>query len=418
MTSLPEILLEIQRRSHYQTPEPHGLSPSPHPERVILMSEYQYYEFLAIDRPLTQQEMGILRSISSRAHITPVSFTNAYNWSDLKADPLDLMHRFFDAHVYVASWMTAMFMVRLPIETLSSKMVDALEMLDVIDFDSSKTHWVVTWSLNESEDYDRFGSDDGRGWMARLSPLREELLRGDLRSLYIGWLAAVNRAALEEDELEPIPATGMDNLTAAQQALVEFLEVDVDLLAGAAMGSPSLKVVEPSQKEVDEWLGRLPRPEVLNLLKHLLDGNGIKAERLLKNRFSEWRRGVEGPGPQTARRTLKQIRENAKKGRAIRLEQEKRKQEALKAKRLKERQTYLTGLAKNFPGVWKTAGAQIERGSGLGYNEACQTLKDLAEAYALQGQRHSFKDQLKRFMIPHMRRRALLERLTKAGLWP
>jgi len=29
--------------------------------------------------------------------------------------------------------------------------------------------------------------EEGVGWMTQLSPLREELLRGDLRPLYIGW---------------------------------------------------------------------------------------------------------------------------------------------------------------------------------------------------------------------------------------
>jgi len=33
------------------------------------MSEYQYYEFVAIDRPLTRKEMAELRSRSSRAAI-------------------------------------------------------------------------------------------------------------------------------------------------------------------------------------------------------------------------------------------------------------------------------------------------------------------------------------------------------------
>jgi len=31
------------------------------------MSEYQYYEFLAIDRPLTADEMAELRALSTRA---------------------------------------------------------------------------------------------------------------------------------------------------------------------------------------------------------------------------------------------------------------------------------------------------------------------------------------------------------------
>jgi len=46
------------------------------------MSEYQYYEFLSIDRPLKEDEMAELRALSTRATITPVSFTNEYNWGD------------------------------------------------------------------------------------------------------------------------------------------------------------------------------------------------------------------------------------------------------------------------------------------------------------------------------------------------
>jgi len=42
------------------------------------MSEYQYYEFRAVDRPLREDEMEELRAISTRAEITPTSFTNTY----------------------------------------------------------------------------------------------------------------------------------------------------------------------------------------------------------------------------------------------------------------------------------------------------------------------------------------------------
>jgi hypothetical protein len=35
------------------------------------MSEYQYYEFRAVDRPLTEEQMDDLRSYSSRAAISP-----------------------------------------------------------------------------------------------------------------------------------------------------------------------------------------------------------------------------------------------------------------------------------------------------------------------------------------------------------
>ena len=54
------------------------------------MSEYQYYDFRAIDRPLTKKEMAALRSISTRAAITTTSFTNHYEWGDLNANPSKL----------------------------------------------------------------------------------------------------------------------------------------------------------------------------------------------------------------------------------------------------------------------------------------------------------------------------------------
>ena len=216
------------------------------------MSEYQYYEFLAIDRPLTEEEMAELRALSTRATITPVSFTNEYNWGDFKGNPDKLMQHYFDAHVYVANWMTAIFMVRLPMEALTKETAKSVAVPYLLDIKPTKTHLIITWSLEESENYDRFGMEDGRGWMARLAPVRDELLRGDLRSLYIGWLAAVTGEMMDDDEMEPLCVRGLGNLTASQQALAEFLEVDPDLLAGAGMGSRSAPKAEISPQEMDK----------------------------------------------------------------------------------------------------------------------------------------------------------------------
>ena len=78
------------------------------------MSEYQYYEFRAIDRPLTDQEIASLRAISGRAHITSASFVNVYNYGDFRGDPEALMEKVFDAFLYVANWGTHSLMLRLP----------------------------------------------------------------------------------------------------------------------------------------------------------------------------------------------------------------------------------------------------------------------------------------------------------------
>lgn len=63
------------------------------------MSEYQYYEFLAIDRSLDRAEIAELRALSTRAEITPTRFANEYNWGDFKGSPERMMERYFDAHV-------------------------------------------------------------------------------------------------------------------------------------------------------------------------------------------------------------------------------------------------------------------------------------------------------------------------------
>lgn len=70
------------------------------------MSEYQYYEFQAVDRPLTAKQMGKLRRISTRAEISPHRFTNVYNFGDFKGDPVKLMARYYDAFLYLADWGT------------------------------------------------------------------------------------------------------------------------------------------------------------------------------------------------------------------------------------------------------------------------------------------------------------------------
>src|SRR5215469_6072420 len=78
------------------------------------MSEYQYYEFLALDRPLTEKQRAELRSISTRAEITATRFVNEYQWGDLKGDPRKMLEQYFDAFLYVANWGTRQVMFRLP----------------------------------------------------------------------------------------------------------------------------------------------------------------------------------------------------------------------------------------------------------------------------------------------------------------
>ena len=381
------------------------------------MSEYQYYEFLSIDRPLTTDEMAELRALSTRATITPVSFTNEYNWGDFKGNPYELMQRYFDAHVYVANWMTAIFMVRLPREALTQETAEAVSIPYLLDIEATRNHWIITWSLEESEDYDRFEMDDGRGWMARLSPVRDELLRGDLCSLYIGWLVAVAGEMMDDDDVEPLSAAGLANLTAAQQALAEFLDVDPDLLVGAGMGNPAAQETEVSQHKMENWIDALPRDEINSILKQLLEGKGQQAERSIRNRFASWRRGLHADNVDMPRRTVREMRQNAEKARQIRLEKEEQKQKQREIKERERRKAYLKILSGDFPKAWAWVKESVERKSARGYDEACNMLVDIAEAYDLFVTKTQFQKELKEFMAGYLRRKALIRRLVKAGIW-
>jgi hypothetical protein len=206
-------------------------------------------------------------------------------------------------------------------------------------------------------------------------------------------------------------------LTAAQKALAEFLEVDPDLLAGAGMGNPAAPKAEISPQETDKWIDALPRDEANSILKQLLEGKGHQAERSIKNRFASWRRDLPEDDAEIPRRTVGELRQNFEKARQIRLEKQKRDREQREIKRREQREAYLKKLSNNFPKAWESVREPVERGSGQGYDEACRILVDIAEACALFSTEKRFQEELKKFMAAHLRRRALIQRLVKAGIW-
>ena len=78
------------------------------------MSEFQYYEFQAVDRPLDAEAQRALRQISTRARITPHSLVNTYQGGDFKGAPRELVKRWFDLFIYWANWGSRRLLIRLP----------------------------------------------------------------------------------------------------------------------------------------------------------------------------------------------------------------------------------------------------------------------------------------------------------------
>ena len=379
------------------------------------MSEYQYYEFAAIDRPLTRIEMAELRAASTRAVITPGGFSNHYEWGDLKADPAEWMHRYFDAFVYSANWCSCHVSLRLPKAVFRKTELDAFVHSAALSVESSDSHWIVSLILEESEDYERFAEDDGSGWMRRLTPLREELMRGDLRPLYLGWLAAGD--ALHDDVLEPEVPCGLADLSPSQQALVEFLEIDPDLLEAASMGSAMATSPHDETLQISTWLDTWQTAEMQAVLKTIALDRGQEAERQVKSHYAAWLKAQRPASSDVPRRRVAELRELAQSAGERRRAREAEAHAKREAEHRQKREAELRHVMDTPDKYWQAASAQASRGSASGYEKTVSLLKMLAEGYALVAGPDAFERQLRRFLVPHAKRAALLRRLAEAGLW-
>ena len=111
------------------------------------MSEYQYYEFRAIDRALNDRQIRELLAISSRATISRTSFSNYYTFGDLKANPRDLLTKYFDASLHFANWLFLEVAFRYPKGAVNVRALRRYAMGQAIEVRSTAQHIVVSISV-------------------------------------------------------------------------------------------------------------------------------------------------------------------------------------------------------------------------------------------------------------------------------
>jgi hypothetical protein len=240
------------------------------------MSEYQYYEFQAVDRALSKEEMRSLRAISSRADITPSSFVNTYNYGDFRGDAWKLMERHFDAFLYFANWGTRELMLRVPRRMLSIQTAKQYCDSEFAQAEERGEHVILAF---RSEDEDREDWDeDGSGRLASLIPLRGELAAGDHRVLYLAWLLTLHQGYVEDDDEEeihvaepPVPP-GLGKLTGAQAAFAGFLRIGEDLIRAAAERSAP-PAPDADAADLRTWIAALPAADKDEMLARVADGD-------------------------------------------------------------------------------------------------------------------------------------------------
>jgi hypothetical protein len=386
------------------------------------MSEYQYYEFLAIDRPLDERQQAEVRTLSTRARITATSFTNEYHWGDFRGDPRKMMERYYDAHLYVTDWGTHQVMLRLPRALLSLKVAEQYCVDPHVAVWTSKEHLILNLtSENEGGDWVE-GAEDS---LSAIVGVRAELAAGDLRPLYLAWLAAYGTWERdedafdhdEEDELEPLVPAGLGALTAPQRALADFLRLDADLLTIAAQASPPLAETKDDPRELAGWIKDLPASDKDRLLHRVAQGHGAQVQMELRRRF---RSEPAATGADRPRRTVAELLDATAAARHERLRQAEAVRAAQEARQERERalarRKRLEALARDPETVWARVDALIGTRRPGDYDAAVDLLKDLQAASRHAGHVEEFVRRFGLLRRHHHRKPSLITRFDQADL--
>jgi len=378
------------------------------------MSEYQYYEFRAIDKPLDERAQDDLRGISSRADITATSFTNTYNWGDLRGDPAKMLARWFDAFLHVTNWGTRWLAFRIPDGVLSDD--DLCPFWgEIFESRDQGEHTCLHFHLHPEDG----GGDwlDGEGWLDSLLPLRDALGAGDLRCFYLAWLVDVYGGTFEDEETEPPVPPGLGELDAPHRAFAELMQVDTDLLAIAAEMSAPLVSTGPTRQATLDWLAARDREEKDAWLLRVLDGEGAGLRWELRKRLlDEAGDQLQAPHP---RRTAGELLDRAEAHQNERLEREAReraerqRQEA--ERRAAARQKHLDGLVGQEEGLWREVDELIATRKPKSYDQVALLLADLRDLAIRAGTRAAWDERFASLRQEHSRKPSLMRRLDKVA---
>jgi len=366
------------------------------------VSEYQYYEWQTIDRALTIAEQAAVNKLSSHIDVTSTRAVVTYDWGDFKHKPLQVLARYFDAFLYYANWGGQRLAFRFPKGLLNEQALqpylwehcaelepvgDAL-ILDISYPDEDGGHWF-----------------EGEARLSALAPLRDDILAGDYRTLYLAWLLAAAANDIDE-ELEPPAPPGLKELSAPLAEFVRFFQLDAFLVQAAAQASEPLRPAPAPA--LDALIARLPRAECDAFLRRLAEG-----EPLLALKFNRRLQELAGPPakPSTTekRRTWAELRDTAER---LRHDEERRQRVEAEARRIKALQDFASRTVQ----AWRDVQALIGQKQARPYDEAVALLVKLRDLAVFQDRLPEFQARLASVQAQYANRPAFQERLRKVGL--
>ncbi len=216
------------------------------------MSEFQYYKFERLDGYLDAKARQALRAISSRAEISATAFQVYYTYSDLKAEPFELMLKYFDIGFMVDA---DLGLNRCLHQSYSAGMLliccyFAFQVMGFI-FTKTMSGSCRFFPLRSVMKY--FDDEHADHFFQHLAALRGGLMQGDWRLVYLMWLKAFDF----NDGVERVPLIQFyfEHLREEEQAFAALYDIPLALvkaLATVLSEQPSHQAKQ-TQLTLDAW---------------------------------------------------------------------------------------------------------------------------------------------------------------------
>jgi len=368
------------------------------------MSEYQYYEWQTIDRPLSPREQMDVNGLSS--HMDTVTSTQAivtYSWGDFKHNPQKVLLNYFDAFLYDSNFGWRRLIFRLPKNLVDLRSFQPYLIEDRVMLEEHRKYFTIEIQFSDDSDYFEFVESESV--LGQLTPLREQLLQGDMRMLYLAWLKSISKDDSEEAEVEPPVPAGLKKLNASLQAFADFFEIDPHLISAAA-GS-SKKAESTSEPDLESAIAKLSREESNAHLLQIAFGEP-GAVLALKKHLTQ----LSGGKPSSQTQSTRTTGELFKQAEKIEKEAERIAREEAERKRIQR----LEKLAQEEESTWAHVENLLKEKRGKTYDEGTNLLAELQNMARYKHREDQFKNRFKSICERYGKSVALMERFRRAGL--